>query len=179
MTSPTGSNRLRQTAIGGVGRTPTAGFTLVELTIVMFVLATIMAVAVPYFVHYYHEARVDAAARELGTATQLARLHAVTRQQTVWLEFDLDRQMYWISRSDPEQALAEDALIAAFELPGTVRLVAVQTGEGSPRDAGQIAARFFPNGTCDEFWAMLRGTRSPRAITVWLDPVTARPAWID
>ncbi|MCS7049338.1 MAG: GspH/FimT family pseudopilin [Verrucomicrobiae bacterium] len=179
MTSPTGSNPTRQPARRVNGLTTRGGFTLVELTIVMFVLATIMAVVVPYFVHYYHQARVDAAARELGTATQLARLHAITRQKTVWLEFDLDRQMYWLSRSSPDEALAEDALIAAFELPGTVRLAAVQTGDRPPRDAGQVATRFFPNGTCEEFWAMLRGTRSPRTITVWLDPVTARPAWID
>lgn len=177
MTSPTGSEPVGFPPRRAAGFT--RGFTLVELTIVMFVLGTIMAVVSPYFVHYYHQARVDAAARELGTATQLARLQAVTRQQTVWLEFDLDRQMYWISRADPQTAMSDEQLLAVFELPGTVRLAAVQTAEGLPRDAGRVAARFFPNGTCDEFWATLRGTRSPRIITVWLDPVTARPAWVD
>jgi prepilin-type N-terminal cleavage/methylation domain-containing protein len=144
-------------------------FTLVEITIVIFVMATMMAVAVPYFLHYYHEAKLAGAARQFATATQWARLQAVTRQREATLELDLDRQTYAV----PATA-AESEPGAFFDLPRGVRLVSAQVGEEPLRDSGICLARFFPNGTCDGLTVVFRrdGTRGGTAVEV--DPVTAR-----
>ncbi len=156
MTSRTGSDR---------------AFTLVEITIVIFIMATMMAVAVPYFLHYYNEARLDGAAREFATATQLARLQAVTQQREATMEFDLDRQTYAIFVGAPDSGAA---LVESFAVPLKVRLATVQVGEEPVQDGGQFAARFYPNGTCDGLTALFRAGDRKGGTAVWVDPVTSR-----
>lgn len=156
MTSRTGSDR---------------AFTLVEVTIVIFIMATMMAVAVPYYLHYYHEARLAAAAREFATATQWARLQAVTGQREAVVEFDLDRQSYAVTA--PKTATKPGEALA-IGMPPKVRLATAQVGEEPPLDSGRCTARFYPNGTCDAMTVVFRGADQRGVTTVAVDPVTAR-----
>ncbi len=151
------------------------GFTLVELTIVIFIMATMMAVAVPYFLQYYRESKLSSAAREFVTATQLARLQAATRQRPAKMQFDLDRQSYWISQATGSDSnLTENSLVESFVLPLNIRIATVQVGEDRVADAGEVSARFYPNGTCDGFTVVLRGQDKKAGTAIWVDPVTAR-----
>ena len=59
------------------------GFTLIELMITLIVLSIVLTIAVPSFVTWIKNNRIDAATRNLTGAFQLARSEAVSRQTVI------------------------------------------------------------------------------------------------
>lgn len=62
-----------------------AGFTLMELMIVLSVAAVVLALGAPNFTEFSRNNRLTAAANDLLTAAQLARTEAIKRQRNVSL----------------------------------------------------------------------------------------------
>jgi len=151
------------------------GFTLVELTIVVFIMATMMAVAVPYFANYYNAAKLNSAARSFVTACQLARLQAVTRQGEAVLHLDLDRQQFWVTEGRRrDNPTGSDAVVKHVDIPVNIRLTTATVGDEREISEGQTAIRFYPNGTCDPAAVLFRGVEKTALISVTLDPVTSK-----
>lgn len=164
MTSATGSNRGRRRA----------AFTLVELTIVVFIMATILAIAVPSFLRSFNRSQVDAAARSLVTLSQLARLKAALHQRPVELHCDLEVQAVWLTQSlDGEDGVETSIVHKRIELPQQARLIAVQLTEAGT-ETGEALVRYYPNGTCDGATLVLQGREKSDRLQLVIDPVTAR-----
>lgn len=68
-----------------IGRTPSRGFTLVELAVTLAVLAILVTMAVPAFTTLINGNRLTAQANELVADVQAARSEAVRRNQRVTL----------------------------------------------------------------------------------------------
>ncbi len=64
-----------------------AGFTLLELMIVIVVIAILTAIAVPNIINWLPNYRLKAAARDLYSNMQKAKMEAVKRNVTVVLDF--------------------------------------------------------------------------------------------
>lgn len=62
-----------------------AGFTLMELMIVLSIAAVVLALGAPNFTEFSRNNRLTAAANDLLTAAQLARTEAIKRQRNVSL----------------------------------------------------------------------------------------------
>lgn len=62
------------------------GFTLIELMITLVVLVVTLTIAVPSFVTWIRNNRVDTATRTLVGALQLARNEAVSRQSVITID---------------------------------------------------------------------------------------------
>ena len=148
-------------------------FTLVELTIVVFIMAVMTAVAVPYFARYYNDSKLTSAARTFVTTCQLARLEAVTKQCEAHVQVDLDRQTYCVMLS---RSTNEESVLASetFEVPDNIRVISVQVGEDPAQHDGQAIGQFYPNGTCAGVTAEFRSGEKKPGIAVWVDPVTSR-----
>lgn len=67
-----------------------AGFTVIEMMVVVMVAAVILALAVPSFRDFIARQRVAAVNAELVTALQLARSEAVARNKNVLITFRTD-----------------------------------------------------------------------------------------
>jgi prepilin-type N-terminal cleavage/methylation domain-containing protein len=168
MTSATGNDR-------SVCRAGTGAFTLIELSIVVFIMAVIMAVSVPYFARFYNESQSSQAARSLVTLCQQARYQAVLGQQSTTLQVDMDTQRLWITyQARDEKTDAEQPELTVISIPRQVRIASVERLDEPLYQRGKAAITFYPNGTCDWASIALRGSDKRAGADIVLDPVTAR-----
>jgi type IV fimbrial biogenesis protein FimT len=68
-----------------------AGFTLIELVVVVAIAAILLTVVVPSFTTFFATKRVEGVAAELGTDLQFARSEAVSRKANIRITFIGDR----------------------------------------------------------------------------------------
>ena len=158
-----------------------AGFTLVELSIVVFIMAIIMAVSIPNFVRSYNAALLNSMGRTVMTSCQFAKLNAVLHQQKVAFYIDLDKQVISLmqySEGDPtenaDNAELTDQMLKTIPMSQRVGLASAQAGDQSPQQKGMVEATFYPNGTCDAFAVTFRGAEKGSGLTIMVDPVTCR-----
>src|SRR5580700_9858882 len=88
-------------ATGSNARRWRDGFTLIELSIAVFIIAIIIAVSAPSFVRSYNAALLDSMGRTIATSCELARLNAVLHQHNVAFYVDMDRQTIWLMQAAP------------------------------------------------------------------------------
>ena len=75
-------------------RTRSAGFTLIELVIVVMILGIMAAVAMPRFADSLSQHRVDAAAKRIEADLELARRRARISSAAQSVQFDAGAQSY-------------------------------------------------------------------------------------
>jgi type IV fimbrial biogenesis protein FimT len=110
-----------------------AGFTVVELMIVVAIVAVLMAMAAPSFSEYLSKRRVDGVMSELVTDMHYARSEAVSRNETVKITFGTD--CYVIHRSlVPGNAatVASCTRTTKSITPAAAEIKTVQLDEGRP-----------------------------------------------
>lgn len=154
------------------------GFTLIELSIAVFIIAIIIAVTIPSFVRSYNAEVLNATGRAIATSCEFAKLNAVLHQQKVGYFIDMDRQTIWLMQANTNDAAdgsssAADVL-KSIPMPSHIGLASAQLGELIPQGRGQVEATFYPNGTCDAFAVTLHGVEKGSGLEVIVDPVTCR-----
>jgi len=158
-----------------------AGFSLIELSIAVFIVAIIMAVSIPSFIRSYNNSVLNETGRTVVTCCQLARLNAVLHQRKVVFHIDLDRQVIWLTQpmtnetaeaaNDPDTA---DLPLKKIEVSPRIGLVSAQLADQPPEQRGEVDALFYPNGTCDGFTVTFRGAEKGSGLAIVVDPVTSR-----
>ncbi len=155
---------------------PTAGFTLVELMVVVAITAIIAGFTVAEINSTSH--RLKSTAQTLRAKMQQAKLIAVKDGCNVFVDFDLDNaggidSFYTLWRDDNNDGNydAPGELIETVTLPNNISFGAVATGDGGPdksaSNTGSTAPttnivsfsgdslRFSPQGTGSQGWAYL------------------------
>jgi prepilin-type N-terminal cleavage/methylation domain-containing protein len=165
-------------ATGSDARLRRAGFTIIEMSIAVFIIAIIIAVSVPSFVRSYNEAVLNATGRTVATSCEFAKLNAVLHQRNVAFYIDMDRQTIWltqfatpVSADNPEP---QAQILKTVGISPRISLLSAQLGDQLPAQRGQVEATFYPNGTCDAFAVTLRGAEKRNGLEIMVDPVTCR-----
>ena len=153
-----------------------SGFTLIELSIALFIIAMMVALAIPKFVRSYNSWLVTETARAFTITCQYARIQAVTRQQPAVLHIDLERQIFWVTQSVPnEDGAAEEQTLKAHELSNRVIIASVEQPDLSQKEGEKLVnVAFYPNGTCDAVTVIFRGVEKGSAVAATVDPITTR-----
>ncbi len=155
-----------------------AGFSLIELSIVLFILAIIMAVSMPSFIRSYNAATLNATGRSVITSCQLAKLNAVLHQQKVAFYIDMDKRTISLTQfagtNDADDAESSGVVLKTIEIPSRVGVASVQIGDATAEQRGVAEATFYPNGTCDAFTVTLYGAEKGSGLAIMVDPVTCR-----
>lgn len=92
-----------------------AGFTMIEMMIVVVIIAVSVSVAVPNLMLWFNNLSVKSAARDLYSAIQEARMTAVEQNASTAIVFDTTNSRYYIC-SDPG---ADDNWDSAGDMTGT------------------------------------------------------------
>jgi prepilin-type N-terminal cleavage/methylation domain-containing protein len=151
------------------------GFTLVELSIVVLIIAIVTRIALPRL-RSVTAAELSAAARRLSATTRYLYEEAALRGTPLVLFFDLDRQEYWVARSEEGSGqLVEDTELLArrVTLPTDVRIADVFVPGAGSFSEGLVPTRFYPEGYADRSVIHLVDDGG-HAYTLEIDPVRGR-----
>lgn len=100
-----------------------SGFTLLELMIAAAIVGVLALIGAPMFKDMMPAVRVNAAARELATEMQSARMLAVTKRATYQMAFDTTNQTFTLC-TDRD---ADGLITCTAGNPDVVKTVAIQT----------------------------------------------------
>ncbi|MFZ5465920.1 MAG: GspH/FimT family pseudopilin [Pseudomonadota bacterium] len=135
-----------------------AGFTLVELLLVVMIAGLALAVVPPLLTASLPGAQVRTAAQQLASGLRSARGQAIARGEESLLQLDLERNSY-------RQGGREVALAAGLEL-------VLDTASSEVLGAGAGGIRFFPDGSSTGGRIEVRG--GGRAYRLDVDWLTGR-----
>ncbi len=154
------------------------GFTLIELSIAVFIIAIIVAISLPSFFRSYNAELLNAMGRSIATGCEFAKLSAVLHQRNVAFYIDMDKQTIWLMQfatpSGADGAEAESQILKTIEISPRINLLSAQAGDQPAQQKGQVEATFYPNGTCDALVVTLRGVEKGSGLEIVVDPVTCR-----
>lgn len=121
-TSATGNDRPAGRAVSDRSGTRSAGFTYIELLIALFLIGLFVSLALLSLPGESPADRLQREAERLYARMNLAREEAVLQVRTLGLRIDEEGYRFLHLRSDRWQALADDRLLPAHELPDSVQL---------------------------------------------------------
>lgn len=128
-----------------------AGFTLIELGLVMLIIAVAVTVIVPRF-QDQSRAALTAQTRKLATTFRFLQHEAILNGRVYQLNFDLDQQRYFVTSGEvtSEGAFNRESGILARDvaLPNNVQVSDVVMEAGKVYE-GLAFVRFFPDGYVD------------------------------
>lgn len=151
-------------------------FTLIELSVVVFIMMIVTALSLPAFARAYRSSLLNSAGRSLATMSQLARLEAVLNQQVVTLHIDVGENKFWVARQDTSEEARDDFVVVKLIRvePPVAIISAVVADDERETTQGTVDVRFFPNGTCEMATVMIRGAERGDGIELVLDPITTK-----
>ena len=146
----------RQSPVTGHILPRPAGFTLLELIIVMALVALILGLSSVFVASNLPSARLNAVARELSATVMLARTQAENRGEAQTLTINLDTRAYSLE-GNPGRVLPPNV---------TVKVTDPFTGDV---EQGTYALRFEPYGPVPAATILLQNPT--RRLIVELDPI--------
>ena len=154
----------RCSAAASSGRAGAAGFTLIEIVVVLAILGFALALIVSYKPPWSRGLDIDASAAELASQLRLARSQAIAGNRAVALKLDLVDKQYRVGDAAPHRLPA-----------GTDIELLTVAGERQGNAIGGI--RFQPDGSSTGGRIIL-ADRS-RRVAVGVDWLTGRVAIAD
>lgn len=155
-----------------------AGFTLIELGLVLLIISISLVLVVPRFRDQSH-AQLIAQTRKLAATFRFLQQEAILNGRVYRLTFDLDQQRYFVTAADtddPEGAFADAGGILSREvvLPSTVQISDVNM----PLSGGKVYeglgwVQFYPDGYVDP--SVVHLDNGQEVYTLYVDqPLTGR-----
>jgi type II secretion system protein H len=124
-----------------------AGFTLLELILVMVIISTVLAMAAPSLRGFFSSRKIHDAASNILTLIRYARTQAITDGRTYRLNFDYERSVYWLtSNSQGAFSVLNCEFGREFLLPDDTT-VAIEKDDD--KNGTEEYIDFFPQGMAE------------------------------
>jgi type II secretory pathway pseudopilin PulG len=146
-----------------------AGFTLLEIIVVLFLLVGMVTVVIPRIVIGQD---LGTAGRQFIGAVRSLQSMAATLQKPVKLYVDLDQNSFWavIVEGKEEKPPVDAAWSTPRMLPGSIRFTDIAIGPVT-RSSGRLDLSLYPNGRIESgLFHMIDGNSNVLAIAI--EPVT-------
>lgn len=129
-------------------RRPAAGFTLLELIIVIMLMSILLSFTIPAFQKGGGDSPDDAA-RGLLHAVRKLKTAALIRQQVHRLHLDLDQSRIWVTREAKGNEGDAAPRQSEWALPGDIRIAHVRFQDNREVRSGRVEIAFYPQGYSD------------------------------
>ena len=146
-----------------------AGFTLLEIIIVLFLLVSLLGIVLPRI--SFEENLGSVGRRIVGTIRSLQSLAMLT-QKTVRLYVDLDQGIYWpmVLDGNQEKVPVDATWATPLNLPETIRFSDILVSQGR-KDSGRADLFFYPTGRIDPVTMHLVDAGN-NILAIAIEPVT-------
>lgn len=148
------------------------GFTLLELTLVMFFMALIAGLTTPFIMSTLDRMEMQSATRKVASALRFARSEAITIKKPVVFSGNITQNHYWVS--DIEEIKTPQ--IRSLKNP--IRLAQFMSiEESNTLSEGKFTITFFPQGNSSggEISINIKESReSENHYVINIDPITGR-----
>lgn len=159
------------------GREP-AGFTLLEVTLVLLILAVMVGVVVPRL-RDTARARLESEARKLAVTLRHVRHEAILNGRTYRLNYSVDDGRYWVTSAEPDDEVPGTFLPESGILgrPVGLRSPVAFSDLVLPDTLGQVQegygfTDFYPDGWVD--LTLLHLDNGQESYTVFVDSLTGQ-----
>ena len=166
----------------GPAPSASAGFTLVELTLVILVIGIVGALVLPRFGGLLDRQQTRRSVNVLrGMVRQLHAKAALTKR-IYRLNFDLEGQRVtacYLQSLSPDESgevacvVESSREMRGFDLPGAVRLLDVVSASGEKISAGTAMTHFHPTGLAEPSVVHLQ-TLDDTHVTLFIEPLAGR-----
>lgn len=127
-----------------------SGFTLVELTVVVFLLALISFIVFPKFGSSVSEYRFRSGVNGLVGLIRDIRNRAAITKIGFHLNFDIDTNEYWVTKNEGGEYVIDDTFFSdKRKLNEYIQLIDILVPELGKVAEGEVFIRFFPTGYVD------------------------------
>jgi general secretion pathway protein H len=155
--------------------TPSTGFTLIELSLVLFIIGLLMVVLVPQF-GSLESARLESSARRLAALARYLSAEAALKGRVYRLNYDLDQGIYSVMVLAASQDAAEfipdsSPFSRPVQLLPPIAFADVRLPSTGRVNTGQVATHFYPQGYADPAVIHLRNKQA-RVVTIIVPPLT-------
>ena len=154
------------------------GFTLIELSLVIFIVGLLLLVAVPRL-GSLGGVRLETSAKRLAALARYLHAEAALRSRVYRLNYDLDQRRYWVSvlaaSAGSAEFVADTAMLTRpVALPQSIRFAEVQVPQIGRVSSGQVYTHFYPHGDTDPTIIHLQG-REAESMTILIPPMGGNP----
>jgi len=163
-------NRVMAHRLDGVER----GFTLIELSVVLFIVAVFLTFLTPQF-REFTEYDIKSSSRRLAATIKYLFNEAAIRHNHYRLNYDLKEGEYWVTYLDEAKEFKEDPSILSsrVRLPDTIHFEDIVTQHRGKVYEGKTFTHFFPHGWAEETIIHLGDTRE-RHYSLLVMPLTGK-----
>jgi type II secretion system protein H len=152
-----------------------SGFTLLELSLVLFIIGLLVTVLVPRL-GGLNRARLDTSAQRLAALVRYLNGEAAFSGHVYRIRYDLDQHGYAVQVLTPSTETKtfvadESPLSRPVQLPTSITFADIRVPSVGRVNSGQVFTHFYPQGYTDPTVIHLRDQQS-RMMTVIVPPIT-------
>ena len=125
---------------------PTAGFTLIELIVVVSLISLMLFFAIPRLSNDFLANDLNAASRWIILKIRVLKDQAYQEQKHYILHLDMSTDRLWVSDASMTEEDLEKAALEAYQLPENVKLIDVEYPHLGKITTGEAEIMFFENG---------------------------------
>jgi prepilin-type N-terminal cleavage/methylation domain-containing protein len=157
-------------------RTTDAGFTMIELVVVMSVASVLMAIGIFGFTNWQRTAQQQGSASQLVSTLRTASERAISEGRTYCVDVDAGTTYtVWRYACAPAGTPAPVQVAGPYTTASRVSLVTTNTlPAGAACPAGHKCVYFYPRGTAMTTTLAVQSTLRSRVYTVHVEGLTAR-----
>ena len=149
-----------------------SGFTLLELTLVMFFIALIAGLTTPFVMSTLDRMQLQTSARKVASTLRYARSEAIAVKKPVIFAGNLTQNKFWVTHTH------ENETPRIVSLTDPIRLARFMSeGENEIFDEGEFTVTFFPQGNSSGGLISMdikESRKSENYYVISIDPITGK-----
>ena len=149
-----------------------SGFTLLELTLVMFFIALIAGLTTPFVMSTLDRMELQTSARKVASTLRYARSEAIAVKKPVIFAGNLTQNKFWVTHAH------ENETPRIVSLTDPIRLARFMSeGENEIFNEGEFTVTFFPQGNSSGGLISMdikESRKSENYYVISIDPITGK-----